>query len=96
MSEEGAAAGGAAGEGGAGDVEEFVLETAPFDPRFPNQNQTKHCYTSFLDHKRCVKARGEEFAACDYFRRVYTSLCPNAWVAKWEEQIQAGTFPGNI
>ncbi|XP_021951666.1 cytochrome c oxidase subunit 6B2 [Folsomia candida] len=76
--------------------EEELLKTAPFDPRFPNQNQTKHCYTSFLDYKRCVKARGEKYAPCDYFKKVYTSLCPFAWVEKWEEQISEGKFAGNI
>ncbi|ODM92115.1 Cytochrome c oxidase subunit 6B2 [Orchesella cincta] len=76
--------------------EEYRMETVPFDPRFPNMNQTKHCYVSFLDYHRCIKARGEDYAPCQYFQRVFRSLCPNAWVAKWEEQIEAGTFAGKI
>lgn len=28
------------------------IETAPFDPRFPQQNQAKHCYTRYNEfHK---------------------------------------------
>jgi len=74
----------------------FKLETVPFDPRFPNTNQTKHCYVSFLDYQRCIKLRGEDYAPCEYFKRAYSSLCPNAWVAKWNEQLEKGTFPGRI
>jgi len=76
--------------------EEVQLSTAPFDPRFPNQNQTKHCYSSFVDYKRCVKVRGEEYSPCEYFKKAYTSLCPFAWVEKWEDQISEGKFPSKI
>jgi len=76
--------------------EEIKLTTAPFDPRFPNMNQTKYCYTSFLDHKRCVKLRGEDYSPCEYFKKVYTSICPFAWVEKWETQIEEGNFAGKI
>jgi cytochrome c oxidase subunit 6b len=72
------------------------LETVPFDPRFPNINQTKHCYVSFLDYHRCIKLRGEDHPPCEYFKRAYTSMCPNSWVSKWQEQLEKGTFPGRI
>lgn len=75
---------------------EYKMQTAPFDPRFPNTNQTKYCNVSFLDYKRCIKLRGEDYGPCEYFRRVYKSLCPNSWVAKWESQIEEGTFPAQI
>jgi cytochrome c oxidase subunit 6b len=52
MSDEGDKDAGAGGD--SGEVE-YKMETAPFDPRFPNQNQTKHCFTSFLDYHRCIK-----------------------------------------
>ena len=29
-----------------------TMETAPFDPRFPNQNQTK--YVHVLNHQHCI------------------------------------------
>ncbi|XP_053973815.1 cytochrome c oxidase subunit 6B2-like isoform X2 [Hylaeus volcanicus] len=75
---------------------EFKPCTAPYDPRFPNQNQTRYCYTSFLDFHRCKKRHGENYEACQYFKKCYNAMCPNAWVERWEEQLEEGTFPGNI
>ncbi|XP_015595285.1 cytochrome c oxidase subunit 6B2 isoform X2 [Cephus cinctus] len=72
------------------------IRTAPFDPRFPNQNQTRNCYQNFLDFQRCSKVRGEKYDACQYFKNVYESLCPNSWIEKWNEQIAEGRFPGRI
>lgn len=71
-------------------------QTAPYDPRFPNQNQTKYCYTSYLDFHRCKKRHSEEYEACQYFKKVYSTMCPNAWIEKWNDQVENGTFPGNI
>lgn len=73
--------------------EEFVFETVQFDPRFPNQNQTRHCYQSYVDFHRCQKLRGESYEPCQYFKKVFTTLCPNAWIAKWNDQLADGTFP---
>ena len=28
--------------------EDIVVKTTPFDPRFPQQNQAKHCYLSLI------------------------------------------------
>ncbi|KAK7086135.1 Cytochrome c oxidase subunit 6B1 [Halocaridina rubra] len=72
------------------------METAPFDPRFPNQNQTRYCYQSFIDYHRCQKIKGEDYEPCSYFKKVFTSVCPNDWVEKWGEQIEEGKFPGKI
>jgi cytochrome c oxidase subunit 6b len=46
-----------------------------------------------VDYFRCVKAKGDEFAPCEQFRRAYVSLCPMKWVETWDEQREAGTFP---
>ncbi|KAK7919766.1 hypothetical protein WMY93_011050 [Mugilogobius chulae] len=73
--------------------------TAPFDARFPNQNQTRNCWSNYLDFHRCEKAleaKGVDTAPCDWYKKVYTSLCPNSWIEKWEEQKVDGTFPGKI
>uniref|UniRef100_A0A3Q2IBE6 Cytochrome c oxidase subunit 6B2 n=1 Tax=Equus caballus TaxID=9796 RepID=A0A3Q2IBE6_HORSE len=73
--------------------------TPPFDPRFPNQNQTRNCYQNFLDYHRCVKnmnRRGKSTQPCEYYFRVFHSLCPMSWVQRWTEQIKAGTFAGKI
>lgn len=72
------------------------LQTAPFDPRYPNTNQTRYCYQSYLDFHRCQKVRGTDYEPCQYFKKVFTSMCPNAWVEKWNDQIEAGTFAGRI
>merc|ERR1712042_59290 len=70
------------------------LSTAPFDARFPNQRQTKSCWQNFIDYHRCVKAKGEDYAPCDFFWRNWNSLCPSAWSDKWNDQIEEGNFPG--
>ena len=59
---------------------EVKLQTAKFDARFPNTNQTKNCWTNFRDYHRCVKARGEDYEPCEWFKKTYSSLCPAAWV----------------
>ncbi|CAG0918745.1 unnamed protein product [Notodromas monacha] len=86
-------------------TEEITLETAPFDPRFPNQNQTRqveltrsqqHCYVSYVDYHRCIKIKGEDFEPCNYFKKVFTSLCPNAWVEQWNTQREENRFAGPL
>lgn len=76
--------------------EAIEIKTAPFDPRFPNTNQARYCYQMYLDHFRCLKVKGDKYPPCKYFKNAYASLCPNAWVAKWDDQREAGTFPGTI
>ncbi|XP_014672562.1 PREDICTED: cytochrome c oxidase subunit 6B1-like [Priapulus caudatus] len=76
--------------------EKVELKTAPFDARFPNQNQTRNCWQNYVDFHRCVKAKGDDYEPCQYFKRVYRSLCPNAWVDKWDEQREEGSFTGKI
>lgn len=77
-------------------IDGIELKTAPFDPRFPNQNQTRYCYQSYLDFHRCTKVKGEGSEVCSYFQKVYKSMCPNAWVEKWDGQRDEGTFAGRI
>ncbi|KAF8588886.1 cytochrome c oxidase subunit VIb [Ramaria rubella] len=74
----------------------FVLQTAGFDARFPNQNQTRHCYQNYLDYYKCINAKGEDFAPCKQFYRAFHSLCPNAWIEKFDEQREAGAFPASL
>ncbi|XP_072250172.1 cytochrome c oxidase subunit 6B2 [Leuresthes tenuis] len=73
--------------------------TAPFDARFPNTNQTRNCFQNYLDFHRCNKAlsaKGQDPTPCEWYQRVYKSLCLNSWVAKWDEQIENGSFAGKI
>merc|ERR1712142_138712 len=68
----------------------------PFDARFPNMNQTRNCWQNYVDYFRCQKIKGEDYTPCEYFKKVYTHLCPNFWVEKWDDQRENGTFPGKI
>ncbi|QDS73678.1 hypothetical protein FKW77_002876 [Venturia effusa] len=60
--------------------------TIGFDARFPNQNQTKHCWQNYVDYHKCITARGEDFPPCRQFFLAFKSLCPSAWVARWDDQ----------
>ncbi|CAN6235513.1 unnamed protein product [Urochloa humidicola] len=77
---------------------EIVLKTAPADFRFPTTNQTRHCFTRYVEYHRCVneKAKGDETADCEKFAKCYRSLCPGEWVEKWNEQRENGTFAGPL
>ncbi|XP_011852348.1 PREDICTED: cytochrome c oxidase subunit 6B2 [Mandrillus leucophaeus] len=51
------------------------------------------------DYHRCLKIRtrrGKSTQPCEYYYRVYHSLCPTSWVESWNEQIKNGTFAGKI
>ncbi|KAK9449079.1 cytochrome c oxidase subunit 6B [Limtongia smithiae] len=67
-----------------------------YDPRFPNQNQTAHCWQNYVDYYKCVAAKGEEFKPCAQFRNGYRLLCPLSWVEKWDEQRENGNFAGDL
>lgn len=75
---------------------EIKLETAPVDFRFPTTNQTRHCFTRYIEYHRCVAAKGEGAPECDKFQKFYRSLCPGEWVERWNEQRENGTFPGPL
>ncbi|KAL2351968.1 cytochrome c oxidase, subunit VIb [Cryomyces antarcticus] len=67
-----------------------------FDARFPNQNQTKHCWQNYVDYHKCVLAKGEDFKPCRQFLLAYRSLCPSAWCERWDDQRENGTFPARL
>ncbi|KAK0193609.1 probable COX12-cytochrome-c oxidase, subunit VIB [Armillaria ostoyae] len=74
----------------------YVLQTVGFDARFPNQNQTRNCFQNYVDYFKCINAKGEDYAPCSQFKRVYRTLCPNEWVAKWDDQRETGNFPASL
>jgi cytochrome c oxidase subunit 6b len=76
--------------------DEIKLETAPADFRFPTTNQTRHCFTRYVEYHRCVAAKGDDAPECDKFAKFYRSLCPSEWVDRWNEQRENGTFPGPL
>ncbi|KAJ0014662.1 hypothetical protein Pint_19676 [Pistacia integerrima] len=56
---------------------EIKLETTPADIRFLTTNQTRHCFTRYIDYYHwCVPTKGEGVAECDKFAKRYCSLCP--------------------
>ena len=57
------------------------IETAKFDARFPNQNQTKNCWQNYVDYQKCIKRWDEDSEPCQFFKKTYRSLCPVAWVS---------------
>ncbi|KAG0471628.1 hypothetical protein HPP92_016174 [Vanilla planifolia] len=71
------------------------LETAPADFRFPTTNQTRHCFTRYIEYHRCIAAKGDA-ADCQKYARYYRSLCPDEWIERWNEQRANGTFPGPL
>ncbi len=76
------------------DLNRESVKTTPYNPYFPNQNQTKHCWVSFVDFKKCEKKLGADAADCKKYFQAYNSLCPEQWVEKWETQIANGQFAG--
>ncbi|XP_068637546.1 cytochrome c oxidase subunit 6b-1-like [Aristolochia californica] len=75
---------------------EIKIETAPADFRFPTTNQTRHCFTRYVEYHRCIAAKGDGAPECDKFAKYYRSLCPGEWVDRWNEQRENGTFPGPL
>merc|ERR1712107_681431 len=77
-------------------VDEPCKQTIPFDPRFPNQNQTRNCWQNYVDFHRCQKLKGEDYEPCQFFFKNFKTICPNAWVERWDEQRAKDAFPANI
>ncbi|ELU03452.1 hypothetical protein CAPTEDRAFT_135062 [Capitella teleta] len=69
------------------------MSTAPFDPRFPNANQTKSCWLHYADYHKCLAIKGEDYEPCNYFKKVYKALCDITTIDKFEEMRENGTFP---
>lgn len=78
------------------DPDSVVLSTAPFDPRFPNANQTKNCWQNYVDFHLCQAAKGSDHGPCNYFKRVYKILCPAAWVERWDELREEDRFAADL
>ncbi|XP_035551674.1 cytochrome c oxidase subunit 6b-2-like [Juglans regia] len=74
---------------------EIELKTAPADFRFPTTNQTRHCFTRYIEFHRCLAAKAES-GECEKFAKYYRSICPGEWVDRWNEQREYGSFPGPL
>lgn len=72
-------------------ITQLFARMVPYDPRFPNQNQTRNCHVNYIDYFRCLKKKDEDY--CAWYKNAYTQLCPPEWIEKWDEQRENGTFP---
>jgi hypothetical protein len=41
-----------------------IRSTVTYDPRFPNQNQTRACWQNYVDYHRCINLKGEDYKPC--------------------------------
>jgi len=67
--------------------------TAPIDPRHPNTNQAKYCFSLFNKHLRCNDEKGEDDPMCVKYRRWTADICPPEWRELWEEKVEEHAFP---
>ncbi|XP_078047650.1 cytochrome c oxidase subunit 6B1 [Augochlora pura] len=63
------------------------------DPRFQQQNQTLRCWVMYTDFYRCEKILGDGSDACTWFKQVFSTMCPNDWIDRWEQYRTEGRFP---
>ena len=63
-------------------VKEFKYHSVPYNPRFPNQNQTKHCWTAYVEWQKCIRVQPnkEQDPVCRKLQNTYVPLCPKDWV----------------
>ena len=40
--------------------------------------------------------QGEEYEPCQFFYKNFRTVCPNAWIERWDEQREKGSFPANL
>ena len=71
----------------------LIKPITKYNPRFPNTNQTKHCWFSFIDMHYCYDKIGKGYAECELYENNVLTLCPSSWVQKWNEQLENGIFP---
>ncbi|CAK9290150.1 unnamed protein product [Gordionus sp. m RMFG-2023] len=72
------------------------IKTAPYDARFPNQNQTLNCWQNYVDYYRCINKKGEDFDLCQYFKFIYVKLCPSTWIEKYDNLRETDCFPAKL
>ncbi|KAG5314601.1 CX6B1 oxidase, partial [Acromyrmex insinuator] len=74
-------------------TENESIRTLGNDPRFQQQNQTSRCFVMYTDFYRCEHILGKDSEACTWFKDVFTSICPKAWVEQWDELRLTGRLP---
>ncbi|KAG5324216.1 CX6B1 oxidase, partial [Pseudoatta argentina] len=74
-------------------TEDESIRTIGNDPRFQQLNQTPRCFVMYTDFYRCEHILGKGTEACTWFKDVFTSICPKAWVEQWDELRVTGRLP---
>jgi cytochrome c oxidase subunit 6b len=70
------------------------VRTTPRDQRFPSQNQALHCWNRYNEWLLCMKQTSGDDDKCQAFRQWSVSICPDDWLANWDEARDEGTFMG--
>mmetsp|Transcript_48365 Transcript_48365/g.117118 ORF Transcript_48365/g.117118 Transcript_48365/m.117118 type:complete len:105 (-) Transcript_48365:30-344(-) len=70
------------------------VRTTPRDQRFPSQNQALHCWNRYNEWLLCLKQTGGDDDKCQAFRQWSVSICPDDWLANWDEAPDDGPFLG--
>jgi len=65
----------------------------PYDARFPQQRIQNKCFRYYVDFYRCKELMGDEYKPCKFFSNVFTSICHQQTVEKWDELREEGKFP---
>ncbi|KAJ1507595.1 Cytochrome c oxidase subunit 6B1 [Coelomomyces lativittatus] len=68
----------------------YKKSIVPKDDRYPNTNQTNHCWKNYVDYHRCVEEKGEDYPACLMFKRFYNNYCPSLWIERWDALKERG------
>ena len=68
----------------------------PVPRRLDHDSPTFGWLTKYLpfNPRRCKAQKGEDDEECEKYAKYYRSLCPTEWVTKWNEEREAGTWPG--
>lgn len=71
------------------------VSNAPPDARFPNMNQTQHCWTKFNTFIMCMNHfEGADQKRCMVHRRHFKEMCPDRMTNQWIDQINDEVWVG--
>ncbi|VDN03898.1 unnamed protein product [Thelazia callipaeda] len=60
------------------EIEKFFFSSSNYI-RYPQMKCTKHCSDYFADYHRCIEILGKQYEPCNFFKIVFTNLCPSTW-----------------
>jgi len=73
-------------------LSQFARETPFYNPHFPNTNQTKHCWSAYINYHQCTKLKSADDPECLRFLVHARALCPDEWEAGWGEEKEQDKF----